>query len=160
MTIFRHVIVVAAMLPALAGAQTFQSHDAIDDRVETSLVGTGLAAWPVDRRLKLAACPETLRVEQPASGLVAVHCDSLHWRVHARIDGPPATVTAPTPVIIKRGDPVTVNFGASGFSIVASGVAESEARIGDRVRVRVDKNANPVVGEAVDVGSVRVGALN
>ena len=160
MTIFRHIAFGAAALPALANAQAYQNHDVIDARVAASLVGTGLAAWPVDRRLKLSACPEALRVEQPASGLVAVHCDPLRWRVHARIDGPPATVTAATPVVIKRGDPVTVNFDASGFSVSANGIAESDARVGDRVRVRVDKNANPVVGEAVDVGSVRVGALN
>lgn len=160
MTIFRHLIVAAAAVPALVHAQSFQSTKSIDSSVAASLVGTGLAAWPVDDRLKLAACPKALRVDPPASGLVAVHCDPLGWRVHARIDGPPATVAYSTPVIIKRGDPVTVDFIASGFSVTARGVAESDARAGDRVRVRVEQKATPIIGEAVAMGSVRVGALN
>ena len=64
------------------------------------------------------------------------------------------------PAAIKRGDPVSVNFVAPGFSVTTSGIAETEARIGERVRVRVDQKANPVMGEALDAGTVRVGGLN
>jgi flagellar basal body P-ring formation protein FlgA len=159
MTTFRHLIIAAAAIPALASAQSFQSHHAIDARVTGSLVGTGLAAWPVDRRLKLAACPQPLAAEPPQNGRVEIRCEQLGWRVYARIDGPPATVSYATPVIIKRGDPVTVDFIASGFSVAARGIAESDARAGERVRVRVDQKSAPVIGEAMDMGSVRVGAL-
>jgi flagellar basal body P-ring formation protein FlgA len=160
MTTFRHLMIAAAAVPAMASAQSFQSHGAIDARVAASLVGTGLAAWPVDRRLKLAACPQALTVDPPASGLVAVRCDPLGWRIHARIDGPPATVSFSTPIVIKRGDPVTVDFVAPGFSVSAQGIAESDARAGDRVRVRVEQKSAPVIGEAMAMGSVRVSALN
>lgn len=160
MTTFRHMMIAACAMPAMAGAQSFQSHDAIDARVTASLVGTGLAAWPVDRRLKLAACPQPLQVDPPALGLVAVRCDALGWRVHARIEGPPATVTYSTPVVIKRGDPVTVDFIAPGFTIAAQGIAEGDARAGDRVRVRVEQKSAPIIGEAMDMGRVRVSALN
>jgi flagellar basal body P-ring formation protein FlgA len=160
MTIFRHMLIAAAAFPSMASAQVFESHAAIDARVAAALVGTGLAAWPIDRRLKLAACPRPLVVDPPAGDLVAVRCDALSWRVHARIEGPPATVTYSTPVVIKRDDPVTVDFVAPGFSVAAQGIAESDARAGDRVRVRVEQKSAPVVGEAMGMGRVRVSALN
>ena len=62
--------------------------------------------------------------------------------------------------LLRRGDPVSVEFYAPGFAVTANGIAETEARIGERVRVRVDQKANPVMGEAVDAGTVRVGGLN
>lgn len=160
MTSFRRLLIVAAMFPATATGQSFESHAAIDARVAASLVGTGLAAWPVDRRLKLAACPQPLAGEPPVGGRVEVRCDPLGWRTYARISGPPATVSYATPIIIKRGDPVTVDFVASGFSVAARGTAESDARAGERVRVRVEQKSAPVIGQAMDIGSVRVGALN
>jgi flagellar basal body P-ring formation protein FlgA len=89
MTIFRHMLIAAAAFPSMASAQIFESHAAIDARVAAALVGTGLAAWPIDRRLKLAACPQPLVVDPPAGDLVAVRCEALGWRVHARIEGPP-----------------------------------------------------------------------
>ena len=159
MTNFLHLMLLSAVIPATATAQSFQNHAAIDASVAASLVGTGLAAWPVDHRLKLAPCAGPLVVDPPASGAVAVRCATPGWRLRVLLDGPPATFTV-APVIIKRGDPVTVNFVASGFSVTASGIAESEARLGERIRVRVADKVNPVMGEATDAGTVRVSALN
>ena len=159
MTTFRHLMLLVAAMPACAVAQPFHSLEDIDARVVEALAGTGLAAWPVDRRLKLAACAVPLTVDPPVAGAVAVHCASPGWRLRLLLDGPPATFSI-TPVLIKRGDPVTVNFDAPGFTITASGIAETEARRGERVRVRVDQKANPVMGEAIDAGTVRIGALN
>ncbi len=158
-TIFRRTAVVFAMMPGLAGAQDFQSHNAIDATVSGSLDGTGLTAIPVDRRLKLAACPEPLRVDAPARGFVAVRCVAMGWRVRLVIDGTSERVKT-NPVIIKRGDPVRVNYLAPGFSVTSSGIAESEARIGERVRVRIDQKATPLMAQAVDAGLVRVDPLN
>jgi flagellar basal body P-ring formation protein FlgA len=159
MTKFRHLLLIAVAVPPAVWAQSFQSHAAIDAAVAASLTGTGLAAWPVDRRLKLSPCPEALNVGPPVSGLVAVHCVSLRWRVHARIDGPPATVTL-APILIKRGDPVQVELVASGFALSYSGLAESDARLGERVRVRVDQKAAPIIGEVIGAGAVRINGLN
>jgi flagellar basal body P-ring formation protein FlgA len=160
MTNFRRLMITAVAFPAMASAQPFQNHDAIDARVAASLVGTGLAAWPIDRRIKLVACPQPLAAEPPVASRVEIRCDQLGWRVYARIDGPPATVSYATPIVIKRGDPVTVDFVAPGFSVAARGIAESDARAGERVRVRVEQKSAPVIGEAMDMGSVRVSALN
>ncbi len=154
-TISRHLILLSLLTPASAIAGNFQNLDVIDARAADA-AGTGVR--PVDRRLKLAVCPETLQADAPVMGAVSVRCAALGWRVRVLIDGATATGIG-APIVIKRGDPVSVNFVAPGFSVTTSGIAESEARVGDRVRVRVEQKANPVMGEAVDAGSVRVGGL-
>ena len=155
MTIFRHGLMLVMLTPVSVHAGTFQNLDVVDARA-TEAAGTGTR--PVDRRLKLAACPDVLIADAPAMGAVTVRCAPLGWRVRVLVEGNAATV-ANTPVVIKRGDPVSVNFVAPGFSVTTSGIAESEARVGERVRVRVEQKANPVMGEAMDAGSVRVGTL-
>lgn len=157
MTKFRRATVLVALFPGTAIAGAFHDPAAIDARIVAALAGSGVTARPVDRRLKLATCPEPLRVDPPALGAVAVHCASVNWRIRVLVDN---NATTATPLLIKRGDPVSVNFVAPGFSITTSGIAESEARAGERVRVRVEQKADPIMGEAIDVGSVRVGQLN
>ena len=157
-TIFRRMAVVVALLPVTAVAGNFQDHGAIDT-VVANAIGSGMTAVPVDRRIKLAACPAPLGVAPPVGGAVAVQCAPLGWRLRVLINGA-ATTAGTSPVIIKRGDPVSVNFVAPGFSVTTSGIAESDARVGERVRVRVEQKATPVMGQAVDTGSVRVGSLN
>jgi flagellar basal body P-ring formation protein FlgA len=156
MTIFRHAVLLTLLSPLNAMAGDFQNHDSIDARAADA---TGSRVRPVDRRLKLAACPEPLQADPPALGAVAVRCASLGWRVRVLVDGA-AVPLVTQPLVIKRGDPVSVNFVAQGFSVTTTGIAETEARLGERVRVRVEQKANPVMGEATDAGSVRVGGLN
>jgi flagellar basal body P-ring formation protein FlgA len=157
-TFFRHLMLAAAAIPAVADAQSFQTNDDIDAQIAAALASGGLNALPVDRRLKMAACPERLQIAPPVRRTVAVHCVSLGWRIYALVDD--KSVRDPAmPIIIKRGDPVTVDFVAPGFSVTADGVSENDARIGERVRVRVSQKSGPVVGDAIDVGAVRVGGL-
>lgn len=156
MTIFRRALFAAMLVPAAAHATGFQNLDAINDSAARV---AGSTVRPVDQRLKLAACPEALIADPPVLGAVIVRCASLGWRVRILTDGQ-STTARTTPVVIKRGDPVSVNFVAPGFSVTTNGIAESEARIGERVRVRVEQKANPIMGEAIDAGSVRVGSLN
>lgn len=155
-TIFRHLVLLTILAPSGGLAGNFQNLDAINARaVETS----GGPVSPVDRRLKLAACPEALQADPLSLGAVTVRCASLGWRVRVLTAMAQASDHS-TPIIIKRGDPVSVHFVAPGFSVTTSGIADSEARIGERVRVRVEQKAMPVMGEAIDAGSVRVGTLN
>jgi flagellar basal body P-ring formation protein FlgA len=154
-TIFRHLPLGLVMLPASLAAQSFHDHADIDARAAQA-VGSSGSVQPVDRRLKLATCAQPLQTDAVARDAVTVRCDTRGWRVRVLIAG--ASVATGKP-IIRRGDPVTVNFVASGFSVTASGVSESDARAGERVRVRVEQKANPIMGEAIDEGMVRVGTL-
>lgn len=156
MTIFRRAMVAAILIPAAANAGAFQDLDAVNASATQAANG---AIRPVDRRLKLAACPDLLLADPPTLGAVLVRCPSLGWRLRVMIDTTNAAA-ATAPVIIKRGDPVSVNFVAPGFSVTTNGIAEGDARMGERVRVRVEQKASPVMGEVIDAGSVRVGSLN
>ncbi len=154
-TIFRHAALLSLLTSSSAFAGDFQNLDAID---ALAAQAARASVRPVDRRLKLATCPAALQADAPALGAVTVRCVSLGWRVRVNVEGNKVAAVS-APIIIKRGDPVSVNFVAEGFSVTTSGIAESEARVGERVRVRVEQKANPVMGEAVDAGIVRVGAL-
>ncbi len=74
----------AAAQPALA-QQKFENLDRIDSLVAMT-VGANMGEpggplAPVDRRLRLAACPTTPSVEGPIFGAAMVKCDALGWRI-------------------------------------------------------------------------------
>ena len=78
------VLACAAAQPALA-QQKFENLDRIDSLVAMT-VGANMGEpggplAPVDRRLRLAACPTTLSVEGPIFGAAMVKCDALGWRI-------------------------------------------------------------------------------
>lgn len=77
-------IALVAAQPALA-QQKFENLDRIDSLVAMT-VGANLGepggpVAPVDRRLKLAACPTTPSVDGPMFGAAIVKCDALGWRI-------------------------------------------------------------------------------
>ncbi|WP_293880936.1 flagella basal body P-ring formation protein FlgA [Sphingomonas sp.] len=137
-----------------ASAATWQDLDAVDAIVVAAAGGVGVAR-PVDRRMKLAACPETLTVGAPAAGSITVGCATIGWRIRV----PMVTTISPTTVLplIRKGDPVSVVTGADGFSASVSGIAESEGPLGARVRVRTGPGAaGVIVGLVADPGTVRI----
>lgn len=156
MTFFRRAMLTVVLAPACAHATAFQDLEAINKAAALATEGNVRA---VDPRLKLAACPEALVSDPPVFGTITVRCASLGWRVRVLTIGGMTAATT-TPIVIRRGDPVSVSFVAPRFSVTTSGVADSDARTGERVRIRIDQKATPIMGEAIDAGQVRVGRLN
>ena len=74
MTIFRRAIFAAMLCPAAASAGGFQDLDAVDATATQAADG---AIRPVDRRLRLAACPDILVADPPALDSVTVRCPAL-----------------------------------------------------------------------------------
>lgn len=120
---------------------------------------------PIDRRLKLARCPETLQVGEPAMGAIAVRCNSLGWRIRVPLMQPataPRALTAAAPVqvaaepVIRRGDMVELIAGGAYFSVSTQGIAEQDGAVGARIRVKTDPKKPPVIGEVEREGVVRV----
>lgn len=126
----------------------------------------GGARTAVDRRLKLAACPlPQVEWRSAAQDAVVVRCMSPVWRIYVPVMAEPkpmmqqaATMTtaAAAPVraepVIKRGDPVTVAAGSSGFSITRDGIAMGDAAPGARFMVRVDPSKPPIQAVAIEPG--------
>ncbi|SCW76837.1 flagella basal body P-ring formation protein FlgA [Sphingobium faniae] len=162
--------------PALA-QQKFENLDRIDSLVAMTVGANpgepGGPAAPVDRRLKLAACPTMPSVEGPVFGAAMVKCDALGWRIRvplvpggaAAASGPVArqTVAArvqPKEAVVKRGDPVQLMAGNALFSVSRMMIADEDGAIGETIRVREDKRSSPILAQIVDMGMVRVPGFN
>ena len=107
----------------------------------------GGARTAVDPRLKLAACPlPQLDWRSTLPGRGGRHAAMAPaWRIYVPIKlapqaAQPVVAAAAAPVapaskpetVIKRGDPITIEVGAAGFSITRDGVAMGDAPAGGR----------------------------
>jgi flagella basal body P-ring formation protein FlgA len=166
----RPLLLLTALAPATVAAQVrFQDTAAIDVAVAAftghAIGEDGGARTPVDRRLKLAACPlPELDWRGGNQDAVLVRCTAPAWRIYVPVRMPPtgprtvATSSAPTVTavkpepVIRRGDPVTVEAGTAGFSITRDGIAMGDATPGARFMVKVDPAKPPIQAVAIETG--------
>jgi flagella basal body P-ring formation protein FlgA len=177
-SIFLPIVLAALALgvqPAVA-QQKFENLDRLDSLVAMT-VGANLGQpggpiAPVDRRLRLAACPQTPSIDGPVFGAAIIKCDPLGWRIRVPlVAGGAAGTTGPTmaptarkvavaavrqDIVVKRGDPVQLQAGGSSFSISRMMIADEDGAIGQMIRVREDKKSNPVIAQVMDLGVVRI----
>ncbi len=187
---FSSLLLAAAALtsvsPALAqaqGSQKFENLDRIDSLVAMT-VGANLGepggpAAPVDRRLRLAACPTTPSVEGPVFGAAMVKCDALNWRIRVPlVAGASAAASGPVPTygaanrfnraapvtaketVVRKGDPVQLMAGNAVFSVSRMMVADEDGAMGETIRVREDKKSSPIFAQVVQMGVVRIPGFN
>lgn len=167
---------VSASDPALA-QQKFENLDRIDSLVAMT-VGANMGEpggpmAPVDRRLRLAACPATPSVDGPVFGAAIVKCDALGWRIRvplvaggaAAASGPvaryaPSARAAPREAAVKKGDPVQLMAGNAAFSVSRMMVADEDGAVGETIRVREDRKSAPILAQVVEMGIVRVPGFN
>lgn len=153
----------------LAAPEQFQS-TAVLDAVVAQFTGRqigeqGGARAPVDSRLKLASCAAPqLEWRSDAKDAVLVRCMAPGWRLYVPVNAVPiARPVAEAPAravkaepVIRRGDPITVEAGAPGFSITREGVAMGDAAPGARLLVKVDEKRAPIQAVAVEQGLARL----
>lgn len=154
-------------------AQGFQNLDQLDGLVATTVgaaIGEpGGALAPVDRRLRLAACPQIPSIEGPVFGAAIVRCDKIGWRIRvplalekpaygaaAAYGRPQAAAPQARVVLIKKGDPVQLVAGNAAFSVTRSMIADEDGAVGDMIRVRQDRTTPAVSGRVEQDGIVRV----
>ncbi|MHA6767986.1 flagella basal body P-ring formation protein FlgA [Sphingobium ummariense] len=159
--------------PAFAQVQKFENLDRIDSIVAMT-VGANIGEpggpmAPVDRRLRLAACPTTPSVEGPVFGAAIVKCDALGWRIRVPLKGgasagatgpvaryAPTARPAPKDNVVKRGDPVQLIAGNAAFSVSRAMIADEDGAVGETIRVREDRKSPPIFAQVVEMGMVRV----
>lgn len=179
------LILLMAGTPACAAtdAAGFEDLAKLEGRVIGALdadIGTpGGPVTHIDRRLKLQPCPETVAIDPPALGAVALRCESLGWRIRVPLvkspnaqavanatavgNTSPAAIYQPsqptTPPLIKRGDPVQLIAGDGGFTVSTTAVAQEDGRLGGRIRVKPSDKGQIVIGMVEDSGRVRASAF-
>lgn len=167
------IIILFPALLAAASPAGFQSTEALDRMVEQfagAPVGMeGGARTPVDKRLKLASCADPqLSWRSAVEDAVVIRCQGpQQWRLFVPVIAlPRPAIAAPTAMpapavvkaeaVIKRGDPVMVEAGATGFAITRQGIAMGDAPVGGRVVIKMEDKRPPVAAIVVEAGRARL----
>ncbi len=90
----------------------------------------------LDPRLQLASCPAPVISWAATRAAVVAECGEPAWRIFVPLRAPG---TLP---MIRRGDAVTVAAGGTGFRVAVDGIADSDAGIGMRLRVKTAAGAH------------------
>lgn len=168
-TIFRRMALLTAAIAAPATAQGFENLDALEVRLIAALgAGVGEAGGPLrplDRRLKLADCPAPVTIEPGALGAALLRCEPLGWRIRVPLQRSATVQTASAQAeraapLVRRGDQVELVAMTRSFTVRSSGIAEQDGAVGERVRVRTERGAQPVTGEVMADGRVRLPGFN
>lgn len=171
------MLLLALMLAAPASAGEFQSTQMLDTIVAQftgrGIGETGGARAPVDNRLKLASCAAPqLEWRNESQDAVVVRCMAPGWRIFVPVNAAPrpkpdaasaAPATRAVPAVkaeavIKRGDAVSVEVNAVGFSITREGIAMTDAPPGGRLMIKVDEKKPPIQAIAIEPGRARLSA--
>ena len=126
---------------AQQGSEDWQTIDVLTDMVAKAM---GRNATPVDRRIKLARCPEQASVTAIDARTLAVRCASLGWRLRvpmtAPADAAPVAASFSRPAasapVIRRGDNVRVTIETQSYSINYAAIATQDGRVGETIALR------------------------
>lgn len=148
----------AALAPIAAGGQpATEDWRAIDALAATVASALGRTATPIDRRIKLARCPEPASVTAIDANTLAVRCTPLGWRLRVAMNAAPgeqspmgapfarAPQSAP---VIRRGDNVRVTIDTPSYSISYAAVAVEDGRVGETIALR-GSDAKSTLGATV-----------
>ncbi|MGH6693736.1 flagella basal body P-ring formation protein FlgA [Sphingopyxis sp.] len=130
---------------AQQGNEDWQTIDVLTDMVANAM---GRNATPVDRRIKLARCPEQASVTALDAQTLAVRCASLGWRLRVPLSAPASAPAGASQVAasfarpaasapaIRRGDNVRVTIETETYSISYAAVATQDGRVGETIALR------------------------
>ncbi|MCW0199148.1 flagella basal body P-ring formation protein FlgA [Sphingopyxis sp.] len=134
-----------AIAPAAEAQQATEDWQTIDMLTQAVASAMGRTATPIDRRIKLARCPEQASVAAIDARTLAVRCASLGWRLRVAMSGPAgaapvaASFAAPASApVIRRGDAVRVTLESATFSVSYSAIANQDGRVGETIALRGD----------------------
>jgi flagella basal body P-ring formation protein FlgA len=156
MTAFRILPGLTALfLAAPAMAAGYQDLDALDARIASTLGDSGTPV-PIDRRIRLAQCPEEPEISPPSAGALAVRCPALGWKIRVAVSSAEQPAAVAAEILVRRGDLVELVVRGAGFSASAPGTALDEGVAGKTVRVKIPTSPTPVSAVVVGAGMVAV----
>jgi flagellar basal body P-ring formation protein FlgA len=149
------------LLPyASASASDWEDLGALDARV-AAMTGAGVGqpsgpSAPIDRRIRLAKCPQAASLEQAGADSLAIRCAALGWRVRVPLM-PSVTKTAESSaVLVRRGDVVELVYEGDGFAATSSGTAIDDGPMGKAIRVKTSASGAAVTAIVTGAGAVRI----
>lgn len=145
----------AALLAAPAHAQQYEDLDALDRRIADASGVLGTTAEAIDRRIKLPRCPEAASLDTGASGMIAVRCASLGWRLRVPVSAS-IVVSEMAEPIIRRGQSVAVEIVGDAFSVSYDAVAMDEGAVGKSIRVKFSTNGAFFAATVTGPGKVQM----
>jgi flagella basal body P-ring formation protein FlgA len=129
-----------AALPTPVMAEPIEDLDRLDSRIEVMTGAApgqpGGAIAPIDRRLKLAACPQPASIEWSGSDALAVRCAAIGWRLRvgiAAMGGPRGKAG----LSVHRGDTVEVSVEGDAFDVATTALAMDDGAVGASVRLKL-----------------------
>lgn len=149
------VAMLASTAPSAAGLSG-EDWQSLDARAAVIAAAMGKQAAPVDRRIKLARCPETAVIEVVDAHALAARCLPLGWRLRIALTSPPSgdgpgSAQAAGPVV-RRGDLLRLRVESDGFELVYRVVAAAPGRVGDIIPVRAEGNRTMLQAEVTGPG--------
>lgn len=146
---------------AQQGSEDWQTIDALTSMVATAM---GRTATPIDRRIKLARCPEQASVTAIDAQTLAVRCASLGWRLRVPMtvaaDAAPTTANFARPAsgapVIRRGDNVRVTIETESYSISYAAIATQDGRVGETIALRGNDTKSMLSATVTGPGRARL----
>jgi flagella basal body P-ring formation protein FlgA len=140
-------VAVAAPAHAQSGLQDLGQIDVMVAAAMGAEIGQpGGARAPVDRRLKLKACPGPLEVSGPEMNAAAVRCNAIGWRIRVPLmlsAAPTSNINVgsrgrqvPGQEAVKRGEPILLTVERPTFTLTRVMVADKDGNVGDVIPVR------------------------
>lgn len=158
-TTFRHLALLGVLASTTAVAQpAFEDLDRLDRRVTAALgadVGEpGGPLRPIDRRLRLAACPAQATISVPQPSAAVIECRPLGWRINVPLSVAVIDRAARTPrePVVRKGELVEVVADGGSFTVSTVAVAQQDGAAGEMIRLRADGRAAPIVAEVQSPG--------
>lgn len=136
------------LLAALASA-SFEDLEILDERI----LAFSDYAEQIDKRLKLAECPEEPIIAPLAGSAIIVRCPALGWRLRVPLNASAQTST-PAEIVVRKGEMVECVSGGPGFSVSTPMIALDNAGIGEAVRVKSQASPIPITATAKARGLV------
>lgn len=119
------------LLLVAAPSAAFEDLEVLDDRI----LALSPNADGIDKRLKLAECPDDPIIAPAVGGTVVVRCPALGWRLRVPVKAPALSAVLGD-IVIRKGEMVECVSGGPGFAVSTMMVAMDDAPAGGPVRVK------------------------
>ncbi|MFN3619010.1 flagella basal body P-ring formation protein FlgA [Sphingorhabdus sp.] len=129
------------MLFAATSAQ-FENLEILDQNIQLHA-----NAEPLDKRLKLARCPENPIIAPVVGDAVIVRCPAIGWRLRVPVRAAGATDKV-AHIIIRKGDMVECITSGPGFAVSTQMIALDDAAAGQSFRVKSLTSPTPMTAVA------------